>query len=324
MKSTISGKIGAVFGAALFALTAIPAVAQDYPTKAVRLYAPSAGGSGDWAARVLAERLEKELGQPFVVENRANLVGIELTTTAEPDGYTLLFYGSGLWMFPLLQPDVAKYDTVTDLIPISSIAGSPSVLAVHNSLGVTTVQELIAKAQAEPGALNYSAGQIGSANHLAGELFKLKGGVDMTYVPYKGSGDAVTAAVSGEVMVTFGTVDVLKPHFESGILVPLAVMADEPSPLAPEIPTMSSAGVDGATAASKQVLWAPAGVPDSIIATLNAAVVKILADEETRNLYLSRGLEAKASTSDEVLANIEADMERGRAIAEEFKAALSE
>lgn len=223
-------------------------------------------------------------------------------------------------MFPLLQPDVAKYDTLRDLTPVSTIAGSPSVLGVHNSLGVTTVAELIAKARAEPGKLTYAAGQVGSANHLAGELFKAKaGGLDILYVPYKGSGDAVTGAVSGEVNITFGTVDVLKPHFESGILLPLAVMADQPSPLAPDLPTMASAGVEGASAASKQVLWPPAGVPQDILDKLNAAVVRVLDNPETRQLYLTRGLEAASSTPQAVIATIEAEMVRGRRIAEEFK-----
>ncbi|WP_163271814.1 Bug family tripartite tricarboxylate transporter substrate binding protein [Chelativorans alearense] len=312
----------ATFAAIALAVAGGAGHAQDYPTKAVQLFAPSAGGSGDWAARVLAEGLEKELGQPFVVENRSNLVGIEAVTKAEPDGYTLLFYGSGLWMFPLLQPDVATYDTLRDLQPITTIAGSPSILAVNTDLGIETVEDLIAYAKESPGKLTYSAGQVGSAHHRAGELFKTRAGdLDIRYIPYKGSGQAITAAVSGEVMVTFGTIGLLQPHVDSGRLEMLAVMANERSPLVPDLRSITEAGVTDAEAASAQVLWAPAGVPQDIVNRLNQAAVNFLNSPEAQKTFRGRGLDAEASTPDEVVAILKSEIERGKKIAEEFNTA---
>lgn len=323
--NTISRRgIVPIVGAALLSVVAATAWSQDYPDKAISLYAPSAGGSGDWAARVLADGLEKELGQPIVVENRSNVVGIETVAKSDPDGYTLLFYGSGLWMFPLLQPDVATYDTLRDLQPITTVAGSPSILAVNTDSGLETAEELIAFARENPGELAYSAAQVGSAHHRAGELFKRKaGGLDIRYVPYKGSGQAVTAAVSGEVMVTFGTVGLLQPHVDSGRIKMLAVMSNERSVLTPDLPSISEAGVMDAEAASAQVLWAPAGTPDAIIEKVSAAALTFLNSQEAKDTYFTRGLVVSPSAPDEVVDIIMREIDNGKAIADEFNAATN-
>jgi tripartite-type tricarboxylate transporter receptor subunit TctC len=296
-------------GATMLVMSGAAGLADDFPSKPIRLYAPSAGGSGDWAARVLASGIEKELGQRVIVENKPNLVGIELTADAKPDGYTLLFYGSGLWMYPLMQPGQAKYDPVKSFQPISLIATSPSIVAVHPSLGVKSVQELLALIKAQPGKINYSAGQVGSANHLAAELFKsMGGGLDMVYVAYKGTGEAITSTVAGETQVAFATVDVAAPFIASGKLIPLAVLSDERSSIVPNLPTVAESGIPGFEASTKQVLWAPAGLPEPVLAKLNAATVQFLNSAEAQKLYGDRGMDTTASSPKQVTEKMTAEL----------------
>jgi tripartite-type tricarboxylate transporter receptor subunit TctC len=189
---------------------------------------------------------------------------------------------------------------------------------VHPSLGVKSVQELIDLAKAKPGQLNYSAGQVGSANHLAGELFKsMAGGLDMVYVAYKGTGEAVASTVAGETQVAFVTADVAAPHAEAGQLVPLAVLSADRSPLAPGVPTVAESGIPGFEASTKQVLWAPAGLPQPIVEKLNQATLRFLNSPEAQKTYLERGLETTAGSPEQVTEKMTSELAKwGKIISE--------
>ena len=175
--------------------------AQNYPNKVVRIVTAAPGSNNDWGARIIAQELNRNLGQSVIVENRGG-VAVEFTAKAPPDGYTLMFYGNTVWLLPFLRDNV-PYDPVRDLAPITLAVTSPIIIVVHPSMPVKSVKELIALAKARPGQLNYAAGTIGASPHLATELFKAMTGTDILRVPYKGTGPSVIALVGGEVHLMF-------------------------------------------------------------------------------------------------------------------------
>ena len=264
----------------LLAFAAVAAAAQSYPAKAVHVVVPyPAGGYYDLLARVIGGKLQETWGQPFVVENRVGangIIGTDYTAKAAPDGYTILMGGIGpLGINPSMYPKL-PYNAVRDFAPIIHVATAPNVLVVNPSVPVRTVSELIALAKAKPGALTFSSAGTGSSQHLSGEMLKMIEGINITHIPYKGSAPGVTAVLSGEVTMMFGTMADVVEHIRGNKLRALAVTGATRIAVLPEVPTMVEAGVAGYEATAWFGMVAPVAVPRDIIVKLNQEVGRIL------------------------------------------------
>lgn len=280
---------------------ALPAAAQSYPTKTVRLVAPfPPGGSVDVVGRILAEKLTQNLGRQVIVDNRSGasgIVGTELVAKAPPDGYTLLINTLPLVTNQFLMARVA-YDPIRDFEPISMVTSSPSLVTVHPSLPVRSIKELIALARSRPGQLNYSAAGVGTNPHIAGELFNLLAGVNMVAVQFKGGGPADVATISGEVAATFGNISQQIGYIKAGRLRALAVTSAKRSPALPELPTVAEAG-PGYEFVTWHGILAPKGTPKPIVNLLNEQLKKILTAPGEAKLWEERGLDVIASSPEE-------------------------
>jgi tripartite-type tricarboxylate transporter receptor subunit TctC len=281
--------------------------AQDvYPAKPVRIIVPAAGGGSDLVARLLAPKLSEALGQQFVVDNRGP-IAVDVAAKAPPDGYTLHINGSPLWLQPLLRQ--TSWDALRDFASITMAVVSPSILAVHPSLPVKNVRELIALAKSKPGQLNYAAGTIGAGPHLAAELFRSMTGVNMVRVPYKGSGPALIGLMTGEAQIMFpgasGT-----PYVKQGKIRALAVGSLEPSPLLPGMPTIAASGVPGFESVSPQGIFAPAKTPGAIVAKLNQEISRVLNTPEVKERAFATGNQVVANTPEAFGAWLRTDIER--------------
>jgi tripartite-type tricarboxylate transporter receptor subunit TctC len=288
--------------AAALALGAGVAAAQDYPARPIRMIVPypPAGGT-DIVARVISEPLGRELGQPIVIENRggaAGNVGTDAAAKAAPDGYTVLFTLSSHTINPKLY-DKLPFDVEKDFAPIGLAASIPQILVANPSLPVHNVQELIAYAKANPGKLNFASVGTGSPGHIAGELFKLKAGVDMVHVPYKGGGPAVTDTLGGQVQLLFVSMPAAWQYVKAGRLRALAVTSDKRSVVAPDVPTLVEAGVPDCVVNSWYGMLVPAKTPPAAIAKLSAALTKVLQTSDVRDKLLLQGAEATTSTPQE-------------------------
>jgi tripartite-type tricarboxylate transporter receptor subunit TctC len=256
----------------------------DYPARPVKVVVPyPAGGLVDLITRVVTERLAASMGQQFVIESRAGANGTIATASvahAEPDGYTLLMITDSHAVNPLFYKNLS-YDSVKDFAPIGLIGKSPMVLTVHVSVPARTVKELIASARADPGSLSYGSIGLGSASHLAGEMFKLRAGVDMLHVPYRGGAPAVNDLIAGHLKTMFLTPVSGLPHIQAGKLAPLAIAAPARFELMPDVPTMAEAGVP-LEAAYWVGMAAPAATPPAVIAKLEKALSEATAANDVR------------------------------------------
>jgi tripartite-type tricarboxylate transporter receptor subunit TctC len=262
------------------------AIAQeaDYPARPVKVVVPyPAGGLVDLMTRVVTERLAASMGQQFVIESRAGANGTIATASvahAEPDGYTLLMITDSHAVNPLFYKNLS-YDSVKDFAPIGLIGKSPMVLTVHVSVPARTVKDLIASARADPGSLSYGSIGLGSASHLAGEMFKLRAGVDMLHVPYRGGAPAVNDLIAGHLKTMFLTPVSGLPHIQAGKLAPVAIAAPARFELMPDVPTMAEAGVP-LEAAYWVGMAAPAATPPTVIAKLEKALSEATAASDVR------------------------------------------
>lgn len=296
--------------AAALALAAAVAHAQNYPDRPVRVVTAEAGGSVDVGARILAVGLTAALGQQVIIDNRASgVIPGEIVARARPDGHTLLVYGGTFWMQPFVRRSV-PYDPVRDFSPVTLMVVSPAVLVLHPSLPAKSVTELIALLKARPGELNYAMGSIGSANHLAAELFKSMAGVDMQGIGFRGTGPAVNALISGQVHLMFATASAVMSLMKSGRLRALAVASPQPSALVPELPTVAAAGLPGYESTSATALFAPAKTPATIISRLNRESVRYLQTTEARERFLAVGAETVGSTPDALAAHMKSEIAR--------------
>ena len=286
-------------------LLAVAAAAQDavrdYPVKPIRFLVPypPAGGT-DIVARTLTEPLAQVLGQPIIIDNRggaAGNLGTDLAAKAPADGYTVLFTLSSHTINPRLY-DKLPFDVEKDFVPVSLAAMIPQILVANPSVPVNNVKELIALARAQPGKLNYASVGTGSPGHIAGELFKLKTGVDIVHIPYKGGGPAVTDTLGGQVQLLFVSLPAAMQYVKAGRLKALAVTSDQRSIAAPDIPTIAESGIDCVVNSWYGAL-VPAKTPPAIVARLQAAFAKVLAMPEIRQKLLAQGAEAASSTSAE-------------------------
>jgi tripartite-type tricarboxylate transporter receptor subunit TctC len=300
------------------ATVALPALAQSYPSKAIRLVSPfPPGGSVDVVGRLLAAKLSESMGQQMVVDNRSGasgVIGTELVMNSPPDGYTLLINTLPFITNQFLMPR-APYDPLLDFVSISLVASSPSLVTVHPSLPVRSIQELIALAKAKSGQLYYSAAGVGTNPHIAGELFNLLAGVNILAVQFKGGGPADTAVIAGEVGVTFGNISQEIGYVKAGRMRALAVTSAKRNPAMPELPTVAEAGVPGYEFDTWFVVAAPKGTSRAIVDKLNSQIRKALIAPDQVKFYAERGLTVIASTPEEAAAHLESEQTKwGRVI----------
>jgi len=290
-------------GATLFAPSvARRAHAQAYPSRPVRVIVPvAAGGANDTTARLFAQKLSESLAQQFYVENIAGAggnLGIGTAARAAPDGYTLLAAGGNFVINPSLYAKI-PYDPEKDFEAVSLMCSSPHMLAVHPSIPASSVSELIALAKASPGQLSYASAGRGTPAHLAGELFKLAFGVELTHVLFTGGGPAMTATLGGHTPCVVSALPTGAPYAKAGNVRALAMMSAKRSPLLPDVPTMAEATGTGLEADIVTGLVVPAGTPREIIDLLHRTIAKIVAPHDFNDRLLALGFDPVASTPDQ-------------------------
>ncbi len=308
--------VALMFPAGLLAFGASPACGQTtstgsgqaYPNKPIRIVTTAPGSGNDLVARLVAPRLSENWGQPVIVDNRGIVAG-EIVAKAPPDGYTLLFYGSPLWISPLIRKHV-PYDPVRDFLPITLTVNTPNILVIHPSVPAKSVKELIALAKTRPGELNYGSASPGSTSHLAAELFKAMAGVDMVRIPYKGSGLALNALLAGEFHLMFPNAGSVAPHAKTGKLRALAVTSTEPSALAPGLPTMAASGLPGYESSSPFGTFAPARTPTAVVTQLHREIVRALNWPEVKERLFNAGVEVIGGSPEELAATMKSEMAR--------------
>ena len=290
----------ALLGAAAAALSlSIPARADDFPTKPVTMVVPFApGGPTDAMARTLAAAAR--LGQPVIVENKAGAggnLGAEAVARADKDGQTLLFGTSGPLAINVSLYKKIGYDPLKSFAPVIQIGHLPNVLVVNPSVPAKNVKELVAYAKANPGKLSYASSGNGASSHLAGVMFNNLAGTDFAHIPYKGTGPALNDLLGGQVAMTFTDVLTALPHVQAGKLRALAVTTAARSKALPDVPTLAEQGVKDMNVSVFFGIVVPAATPPDVVARLNAAYVRVLADPEVRGKLAAQGLEPPAATT---------------------------
>jgi tripartite-type tricarboxylate transporter receptor subunit TctC len=294
-------------------------MAQEYPTRPIRMVVPfPAGGGVDAVARTLADKMSGMLGQTIVVDDRGGAggaIGTSIVAHAAPDGYTILLTNSGHAILPHLQK--LDWDPIKDFAPVSQVVALQMMILVNANSPIKTLGDLIATAKREPGKLSYASSGIGGPFHLGMEMFKSMAGVDILHVPYKGNAPMTTALLGNEVQVSMDTLAVSLPQVKLGKFRGLAVTSAKRLPLVPDIPTISEAGVPGYDYEGWQGVLAPAGTPPAIIAKLNAAFVKAIAMPEVRDHLALLGFDPKSSTPEAFSRLIASDLQKyGKVIKE--------
>lgn len=286
------------------ALRAGCGLAQDYPSKPIRMIdAFPAGGTTDVLARTIGQKLYETWEQPIIVDNRGGAggnIGAEIAAKAAPDGHTLFMANTTTVAISMRLYPKLPYDGVRDFAPVGNVATSLLVMIVPASLPVTSVRDLIALAKARPGELLYATGGVGTQQHLAGELFKLRAGVNIVHVAYKGAIAASTAVASGESQLGFFAVPASLPLIKSGKLRAIAVSTPKRSSVFPEVPSIAESGLPGFDITTRFGLLAPARTPISIIAKLNTEVARVLKLPDVIERLSSLGLESKPSTPEQL------------------------
>jgi len=292
---------------ALLAVAGGYAAAQGYPTGPVRIVVPfPAGGGVDAMGRILGHKLTETLGKQVIVDNRAGangMIGSEAVAKSPKDGYTLLVNGANFVTTPSLYSKVT-YDPIRDFDPVSLAALAPNVLVVHSSLPAKTVPQLIALAKAHPGEVHYASSASGSTPHLAAELFKTMTRTNLLHVPYRGTGPAIAALLSGEVSVMFMAALPAVPHIKSGRLRALAVTSAQRLPALPELPTVAESGLKGYESSQWYGVLSPAGTPENILALLNSHVAKIMQSAEMKQRMTDNGSVSVGSTREAFAAHL--------------------
>lgn len=296
-------------------LVAVPmhAVAQTYPTHAVRIILPfPPGGSLDALGRIVFDKMSQLVGQQVIIDYRPGAsgnIGTELVARATPDGYTNLLNTLPLVVNPSLYRKL-PFDVVKDFAPVSLIASAPFVLVVHPSVPVKSVKELVALARSQPGTLNYSSAGIGTNLHVAAELFKNLTKTDMVHVAYKGGGPALVATLSGEAGLSFLGVLPVIPYMQSGKLRGLGITSTMRAASLPQLPTIAESGVPGYEFSSWWGVLAPVATPPAIIATLNDAVVKATRAPDVSKRFAEEGVEIIASSPAQFASHIKSELTR--------------
>ena len=291
----------------------VPAGAQTYPERPVRVVNGfAAGGGTDLVLRALLPKVSELLGQQAIVDYRPGAGGnlaMEIVAKAPPDGYTLLMGTPGLATNPSLYKALT-FEPRRDFAPITLVGVVQNVLVVHPAVPARTVAELVALAKRQPGKLNFASPGYGTSLHLAGELFKLSTGVDIVHVPYRGGGQAQTDVMAGQCEMMFNVLASALPQIKSGTLRALAVTGETRSPALPDVPTMIEAGVPGYVATTWNGILAPANTPRPIIDTLHRAIVAALQSQEVRDAFANLGQEALWDTPEAFKAFLDAETEK--------------
>lgn len=284
-------------------LLAVPAQAQDYPAKPIRLIVPfAAGGPMDIMSRAIGEKLTTNLGQQVVVDNRGGAgggIGTEIAAHAAPDGYTLLTGHIGTHAINVSLYSRLGYDPVRDFAPITLIATLPLALVVNASVPARSVRELIALARARPGQINFSSAGSGGPTHMAGEMLKSLAHIDIVHVPYKGNAAALTDLIAGRVQMMFSNLLTSMPHVKAGKLRAIAISSARRSPQAPDLPTIAESGVPGYDITPWYGMFAPAGTPRGIVTRLNREAGRILNAPEMKSRFTAQGIDLVTSTPEE-------------------------
>lgn len=306
--------ISLVAALGILALAALPAAAQQYPVRPVRLIAPFPPGGGvDVVSRTVGEKLGARLGQTIVVDNRPGAgatLGTSLAAKATPDGYTLL-------CAPVIGLAIAHayyrkldYDLRRDFAPVTKVGFGTVVLVVPPKLGVNSVKELIALAKAKPGQLSFASSGTGGLIHLTGELFKQSAGVDILHVPYKGTTQLLPDLIDGRVSMAIDSLPAHIPHIQSGRLKALGVARKTRSAQLPDVPTMTEAGLPGFESYTDYALYAPAGTPKAIVAALNKETNAVLLLSDLRAKLAGLGIEIAGSTPEDLGAEVASEVAR--------------
>src|SRR4051794_881147 len=304
-------------------LLAAPCLAQDYPTRPVKIIVPfGAGGPADVTARQIGSMLQEDFGQPFVIENRTGAGGVigsfEVSKSA-PDGYTLLMMSNTQTANEsLLTAAQRKYDLMRDLAPIAPLNYSDLVIVVHPSVPAKTLAEFIALAKSQPGKLNYASSGQGTPYHMAGELFKTMAGIDLVHVPYRNSGEARSGVIGGQVQMMIDAVPAMAPNITGGQVLALATTGKSRSTVLPNVPTADEAGVPGYEATIWLGLMAPAGTPKPIIDKLNAAVNAAIKRPDIIRLWTGQGALPMSMTPTEFDAYLRGDIVKWAEVVKRF------
>jgi tripartite-type tricarboxylate transporter receptor subunit TctC len=303
--------IAKLIGCALATLLAIPALAQDYPNKPVKIIVPfAAGGPADIYARFLGQRLQEALGQAFIIDDRpggGSVIGTDAVAKSPPDGYTLLLMSNTQTVNESLMQN-KPYALMRDFVPVAPINYSDLVLVVNPSVPAANIAELLALAKSKPGKLNYASSGPGTPYHMAGELFKAMANVDIVHIPYKGSSQARTDVLGGQVDMMFDAVTTMSEFARSGKVKAMATTGKVRSSVLPNVPTLSEAGVVGYEAVIWLGLMAPKGTPPEIVKRLNAEVVKIVSKPEVREEWAKQGAAAMTMNPDEFARYVNEDI----------------
>lgn len=298
-------------GALAAVAVAFNAAAQPYPSKYIRLIVPYVPGGGtDTLSRLIGPKLGETLGQQIVIDNRVgggSVVGTAAAAKSSPDGYTLAIVDTAFTTNPSLYPSL-PYDPVKDFAPVSLIAAAPVILVVHPSVPARNTKEFLALARARPGSINVASGPVGSSTHLGCELLKLAAKVDMVNIPYKGTGQAISNVLGGQVGALVAGVSTVRQHVESGRLRAIAVTGPERVPAVPEVPTFTESGLTGVDSGTYWGVLAPAATPQDIVAKLNAAITATVKSPEIRPRLEDRGYTVIGGTPEQFADNIRSEI----------------
>jgi tripartite-type tricarboxylate transporter receptor subunit TctC len=302
----------------LLVSTAGIAIAQTFPAKPIRVivaYPP--GGSTDIIARILGQKLTDRFGQTMLVDNRAGaagMIGASIAAQATPDGYTLLLSDTPFVVNPSVFAKV-PYDPIKDFTPIAMVAQSPLMLVVNAAMPAQTVQELIKLAKAQPGKFTIASAGTGASSHVVAELFKMRAGVNLTHVPYKGLGPALVEVAGGQVNSLFSSIPAAMPHVKTGKLRVLGVCSPHRVAVAPEVPTMDEGGVRDFEAAIWYGYQGPAGMPKRVVDTLSREIARAAELPDVRERFLAIGLESFMLMPKEFHAFIATDLKKWAEVA---------
>lgn len=294
--------------------------ADDFPNRSIRMIVGyPVGGNVDIVARLVADELSKILNQPVVVDNRAGASGqIAAASVAQaaPDGYTIFLGASPELAIAHALKKKLPYDAQKNFQPLSLATVIPFALVVNPQVPAKNMKEFLEYAKSHPGSLNYASFGNGSSNHLFAELFKSKAGVEMTHIPYKGGGPAITDLIGGQVQVEFESLGVVLPHVKAGKLRALALATPQRSPLAPELPTMAEAGLSGLEGGTWNGFVGPAGMPAPIVEKLSVALNKAIKSPSVSKVLIEKGLTPTPTTPQEFAAFIKSEIERWKSVAD--------
>jgi tripartite-type tricarboxylate transporter receptor subunit TctC len=311
-----------VLSACLAGLVALSGTAwadASYPNHTVKIVVPyPPGGTNDTVARLLAQRLSDKLGQPFIVENRAGAsgnIGADAVARAPADGYTLLVVTMGHTIHPSLYKNL-RYDIRKDLAPVTSLTTGPALLMVNPNIGVNNLKDLIARAKADPGGLNFASAGNGSSKHLGTEYLSEEAGIKMTHIPFNGSAPAMMDVIAGNTQVVMDMMFSASPQVQSGKLKAIAQTGLKRSPAMPDVPTVAESGLPGFEVSVWNGLMAPAGTPADVIAKLNTEIKQVIESPDFKQRLATQGYEPIWSTPEQFGQRISSDIDRWAKVVE--------